>query len=387
MIQWTVFLLPVAAAVGWFTGRREPADTMGTPRRLRNDYFKGLNYLINEQPDKAVDVFVKLLQVDSDTVETHLALGSLFRRRGEVDRAIRIHQNLIARPQLEKRYRTQALAALGQDYLSAGVLDRAEKLFLELASQGDENYQALKSLLRIYEQEKDWKNAISTVRKIEQISKQSMSEVIAQYYCEMAEEVFEKGWADQALAYLRKAQGIHHNCVRASILRGKIAAEAGDFEEAIRCYKYVRKQDSDFLSEVIDPIHYCFHALDDEKGWVEFLKLSLVDSPKIKIIQSMADCLRDSEGDQAAIQFMTEQIQKHPSMRGLNYLIGIYLSQSYGDTREKLSILQKFLDRLIAFKPVYCCEKCGFSAKSLLWLCPSCHQWETIKPIQGLEGV
>ena len=154
LAQLSVLLLPVAATCGWFMGRKESPASDSTPNQLRHDYFKGLNYLINEQPDKAVDVFIKLLEVDSDTVETHLALGNLFRRRGEVDRAIRIHQNLIARPQLDKRHRVHALSALGQDYLSAGVLDRAERLFLELSRLGEENQQSLQFLLRIYEQEK-----------------------------------------------------------------------------------------------------------------------------------------------------------------------------------------------------------------------------------------
>lgn len=387
LIQWSIFLLPVAAGAGWLAGHRALKKEGKTPPlRLRNDYFRGLNYLINEQPDKAVDVFVRLLEVDSDTVETHLALGSLFRRRGEVDRAIRIHQNLIARPQLEKNYRLQALAALGQDYLSAGVLDRAERLFQELVSSGDNSKQGLQCLLRIYEQEKDWAKAIQAAQKLGALTKQPMSSVIAQYYCELAEEALGKSWRSEALNNLKKAQAIHHDCVRASFMRGNMALTDGNHEEAIRCFNYIKKQNPAFLPEAIDSLSYCYYEKGDKAGWLNFLMKCLVDQPFIKIVIAIAEYKREYESSKSAIDFVSEQIQRRPSMRGLEYLLNIYLSQSYGETRDKLDILQRFIHRIISTKPIYCCEHCGFSSKTLLWQCPSCHHWETVQPIQGFEG-
>lgn len=386
LAQLSVLLLPVAATCGWFMGRKESPASDSTPNQLRHDYFKGLNYLINEQPDKAVDVFIKLLEVDSDTVETHLALGNLFRRRGEVDRAIRIHQNLIARPQLDKRHRVHALSALGQDYLSAGVLDRAERLFLELSRLGEENQQSLQFLLRIYEQEKDWKKAIEIARKFGNLARQDMSAIIAQYYCELAEQVLEKSWVTEALQHLKRAQAIDHRCVRASMVRGRIAMEAGDYEEAIRCYKYVRTQDLAYVSEIIEPMAYCYHELDDQQSFVKFLQACLVDSPRINVVLAISRYLQSHKSDKDAIEFVAEQIQRRPSLRGLSHLVGMYVANSRGDTREKLRILKKFIDMLLSAKPIYRCEHCGFSAKTLLWLCPGCHKWSTVKPIQGLEG-
>ncbi|PHQ79802.1 MAG: lipopolysaccharide assembly protein LapB [Coxiella sp. (in: Bacteria)] len=387
-MQLTFLLLPVAATFGWFMGRKDQQQNPinSNPNQLRHDYFKGLNYLINEQPDKAVDVFIKLLEIDSDTVETHLALGNLFRRRGEVDRAIRIHQNLIARPQLNKPHRVLALSALGQDYLSAGVLDRAERLFLELVRIGEENQQSLQFLLRIYEQEKDWKEAIEIARKIEGLSKKTMSATIAQYYCELAEQVLEKSWVTEALAHLKRAQAIDQRCVRSSMVRGRIAMEAGEYLEAIRSYKFVRTQDPDYLSEIIEPLWHCYAQLGDEASMVKFLHTCLVDTPRIKIVLAISNYLQEHADDKAAIDFVAEQVQRRPSLRGLSHLVGIYTSNSRGDTREKLRILKKFIDMLLSAKPVYRCENCGFSAKTLLWLCPGCHKWSRVKPIQGLEG-
>ena len=379
-------LLPVAAVCGWLMGRKERTSPTGDPAQFRQNYFKGLNYLINEQPDKAVDVFIKLLEVDSDTVETHLALGNLFRRRGEVDRAIRVHQNLIARPTLDKENRMLALSALGQDYLSAGVLDRAERLFLELTRLGDDNYQSLQFLLRIYEQEKDWAKAIEIARKLENFSKKSMAATIAQYYCELAEEKLEKSWLAEASQYLKRAQAIDHACVRASLLRGKVAMESGEYEEAIRCYKYVRNQDADYLSEVIDPLTHCYRELNDSASLIEFLQSCLLDNSRIKIVLAIGNYFQEHESDKKAIEFIAEQIQNRPSLRGLSYLVELYIKNSSGDTREKLKILKKFIDDLLVAKPIYRCEHCGFAGKLLLWLCPSCHHWATVKPIQGIEG-
>src|SRR6478736_1140125 len=157
MNSFWLFMVAIAFGVAWYLGyysrpRRDSIQKMNLPR----DYLVGLNFLLNEEPDKAVDVFIKMLEVDSNTVETHLAVGKLFRRRGEVDRAIRIHQNLIARPQLDKVYREQSLFELGQDYFSAGVLDRAERIFLELVEVKSFSAKALRALLDIYQQEKDW---------------------------------------------------------------------------------------------------------------------------------------------------------------------------------------------------------------------------------------
>ena len=163
-------LLPLAALSGWYAAMASARDrTSGASRTLLSpDYFKGVNYLLNEQSDKAVEVFTRALEVDSDTVETHLALGNLYRRRGEVDRAIRIHQSLISRESLRAEERSEAALELGHDYLRAGLLDRAESLFKELVDSDSYVDRALSRLVDIYEQERDWGRAIRTARRLEQ---------------------------------------------------------------------------------------------------------------------------------------------------------------------------------------------------------------------------
>jgi len=379
-------LLPVSATCGWLVGRRvSHKQNPRLPHKIRRDYFKGLNYLINEQPDKAVDVFIKLLEVDSDTVETHLALGSLFRRRGEVDRAIRIHQNLIARPQLAKPHRLHALSELGQDYLRAGVLDRAERLFLELVELGEEDQPSLHFLLRIYQQEKDWHKAIEIAEKL-RAHGESMSATIAQYYCELAEQMIEKGWTQDVLSNLKRAQAIDHACVRASMIRGRLESEAGNYKEAIRCYKRVIAQDPDYISEIVSPLADCYRSTREEDKLVTFLEECLVRYPRISLVLVISDYLHRQHGEKVAIEFIAQQIQRQPSLRGLSHLVELYLLNSTGDAKEKLLILQNFINKLLADKPVYQCSHCGFSGRTLYWLCPSCHHWNAVKPIRGLEG-
>lgn len=380
-------LLPVAATFGWFMGRYEwIGKSVKRPGQLRHDYFRGLNYLINEQPDKAVDVFIKMLEVDSDTVETHLALGSLFRRRGEVYRAIRIHQNLIARPQLNKEARVQALSALGQDYLRAGVLDRAERLFLELVEMGEENVQSLHFLLHIYQQEKDWGKAVLIAKKLQSINSEPMNAIIAHYYCELAIQMKEKGYISQAYHQLKMAKSADPQCVRASLIFAVLESDAGNYKEAIRYYKKVKYQDPDYLTEIVAPLCYCYEQLGQQDQLIAYFQECLVDHPRISIVLAISDYLQRSQNDKAAIEFIATQIQRSPSLRGVSHLVGLYLMNASGDTREKLNILQNFMHLLLKEKPVYRCTHCGFSGKILFWLCPSCHHWATVKPIAGFEG-
>ena len=266
MLLW--LLLPVAAASGWFMARREQRRKEGvTPLDLPTAYFKGLNFLLNEQPDKAIEVFIKVLEVNTDTVETHLALGNLFRRRGEVERAIRIHQNLIARPTLDSEQRSLALLELGQDYFKAGLFDRAENLFTELVETRAHSEQALEMLQQIYKQEKEWDKAIEVCERLARISGEPMSEVIANYLCEEAELEVSKENYTEAAKLVKKAMQQDSNCVRASMILGDLEFKQGRYRQAIQAWSHIEKQDPVFLGEVAQRIRDAYLKLDDEKGY------------------------------------------------------------------------------------------------------------------------
>lgn len=364
-------LLPIAAVAGWYVGYKYKSSTRKAGS-LSRDYFVGLKYLIDEQPDKAIDVFIKMLDVNSDTVETHLALGGLFRRRGEVDRAIRVHQNLIARPQLEKEQRINTLFELAQDYMSAGVLNRAEKLFLELIQLGGNTTASYLSLLNIYEQQKDWEQAIAIADKLASISNVEVQTRIAHYYCE--------------LNNFKKALLIDKNCVRASLLQGEAAMKDSDLKDAIRAYKKVIEQNPDYISEIIAPLAQCYEQLNNEAEFISYLHHCLAKYPRISIILALAEFIRKHKSDFAAIEFTVPHMQHYPSLRGISYLTELYVNNASENTKKKLLLLQEFMQQLLENKPIYRCIHCGFSSKTLYWQCPGCHEWSSIKPIHGLEG-
>jgi lipopolysaccharide assembly protein B len=382
-------LLPVAAASGWVYGHRAQARRDQDASSLSRDYYVGLNYLLNEQHDKALDIFLRLLKVDTETVEMHLALGSLFRRRGEVDRAIRIHQNLIARPQLSKQQRLNALLALGQDYLRAGVLDRAERIFHEIVNTPGNHDQAvvsLRSLLDIYQQEKSWQQAISIAHQLELASNDSMHRVMAHHYCELAEEAFTNKQYDVVTVLLKKALQIDRTSVRASLLQARLLMHKREFKAAIKCYQRVKVQDSNFISEIIPPLVKCYEQLGQEHACMDYLQQLLKEYPRMSIAKVIAEEIKQQRGTEAAADYMAEQLQHYPSIRGLDTLIEWHIASTYGKVKDKLQVLKTLTTELLKDKPVYRCEHCGISGKQLHWQCPGCKQWDTSRPIHGLEG-
>lgn len=386
-ISW---LAPVSVCIGiaWWLGyRARPAQPAQPPRKSKipRDYLIGLNFLLNEETDKAVDIFIKMLEVDSDTVETHLAVGKLFRRRGEVDRAIRIHQNLIARPQLEPIYREQSLYELGQDYLSAGMLDRAERIFLELVNQKSHEPEALQTLIDIYQQGKDWDNAIQMAYKYEAVTKQSMQATIAQYYCELADVAQNKKQDEKALNYLDKALSADKSCVRASLSQAKILMQQEEYKTALRSLKKIKDQNPEYLAEAIELLASCYEKLGDEDGLVLYLKQLLDEHPRVPVVLILAERIRMRKGDKIAANFVADYVRRYPSLRGLSIFINLYISNAEGRAKEDLHILQNLMKNLLNNKPDYQCNSCGFSGKTLHWQCPGCKEWSSMTPVQGIE--
>ena len=379
-------LLPAAAVSGWWIGRSRSSRTENGGEDLRSDYFRGINYLLNEQPDKAIEVFIKVLEVDQDTVETHLALGNLYRRRGEVDRAIRIHQNLVARESLDSEQRNEALLELGQDYLSAGLLDRAEDLFQELSQSPGYRVQALRQLIDIYEQERDWEKAIQCSRDLEQVTGNQLGAVIAHYHCEQAMVQRQDDDEPGALKTIGQALDSHRGCVRASILQGDIYMQRDEYERALRAYQRVEDQDPDYLPETIERVRQCYRSLDRSHEMETYMARLLQRYGWVSVALQLSEIHRDNAGPMEAAQFIAERLRQRSSMRGLDRLMELELERSANDAPEYVGLLKGMTEELLAERPVYKCHHCGFPARSLHWQCPSCKHWNSIKPIQGVEG-
>lgn len=376
-------LLPVAAASGWFAARLETkrqSEKSKDNLDLPEAYFRGLNFLLNEQPDKAIEVFIQVLEVNSDTVETHLALGNLFRRQGEVERAIRIHQNLIARPTLDREQRSLALLELGQDYFKAGLFDRAENLFSELVENRMYSEQALRWLLQIYQQEKEWKEAIATSRRLARITGTPMDDIIAQYYCELAQASIKASDNNEARRQLRNANSSNPKCVRASILLGELEASENRDPEAIKAWKRVETQDPQFLGEVARPVSDAYRRMGDEEGLYTYLGNVLKRHQGVGLMLELVDIIKEQNGIDAAEKFVVRYLRQDPSVYGLERLIELNMLQSDGRAREDLVLLKGIISDLGEQHQGYVCQHCGFKGRSLHWLCPSCNHWNTIKP-------
>jgi len=374
-------LLPVAAASGWIAARRSasqsvPLKTSAIPR----DYYKGINYFLSEQPDKAIDVFIGILEIDSETVEPHLALGNLFRRRGEVDRAIRIHQNLIARPSLTKSQRDQALLELGHDYFQAGLLDRAETLLHELTERDQRNLVAFKLLKNIYEQENEWHRAILAMRKIEIITGTRKRNIIAQYYCELAAIEIDAGEYQQAQKFLRKAQTSDGSCARAYIVQAELHRIKGHYKAAIKSYKRAVQILPECLAEIVEALVECFTQAGKQKEMMSYLGAAVLHQKLIAPVLFYTQRLSALHDDQTAMQFLSTYLNRYPSMSGLSELLNLsdrHRSQPVADNEFSI---RPIIDKLIEEVSVYYCNSCGFSGNTWHWQCPGCRQWETQLP-------
>lgn len=382
-----VLLLPIAWYAGFTHGKRKEADkSSGRQTGLSKTYFTGLNYLLNEEADKAIDTFVSMLEIDSETVETHLALGSLFRKRGEVDRAIRIHQNLIARPSLTKKDRRSALQELGYDYMGAGLLDRAENIFKELSTDPNHKNNSLIQLLVIYQQTKDWNKAIESAAKIDSPMNSKRKVDISHFYCELAEESLKQGNHKDAMSFIKKAHQADSLCVRATLISAKVHFSNEHYKQAIKSYKQLLNQDIAFLTEAIDLLIDCFDKENDQDGLYKFLNEAINNGGGISTILAFADLLRVRDGDRSAAEYIATKMSEHPSIRGLLKLIELHIEHANENAKPSLKMLYQVVLQLCKNKPVYHCNQCGFDSKILFWQCPSCKSWGEVKPIQGIEG-
>ncbi|GAA0706943.1 lipopolysaccharide assembly protein LapB [Dokdonella soli] len=380
-------LLPVAAFSGWVLGRRRSERTSGARvSELSTSYFRGLNYLLNEQQDKAIEVFLKLAEINRDTVETHLALGNLFRRRGEVDRAIRVHQHLIARPNLSQDEKTVALLELGEDYMRAGLLDRAETLFTDLVAMDALAPSALKHLIAIYQHERDWDKAIQNAQRLEQVTGESQGAVIAQFYCELAEQARAQGARDDARARVAEAFAVEPECVRASMIEGHIESAAGNLDAAIRAFERVAELDIDYMPEILSPLLDCYARAQRMQRAEEFLLDITERYQGVSPVLALAKLYATTRGEAAAVDFLNRILRQRPSVRALMALIDVNLHTASGEARENFLTLRDLTRQLVEGKAMYRCNKCGFGAKAHHWQCPSCKSWGSVRPIHGVVG-
>lgn len=378
---WFFLLLPLAAASGWVIGRRGGERHSSTQiSRLSTTYFRGLNYLLNEQPDKAIDLFLHIAELDKDTFETQVALGHLFRRRGEVDRAIRLHQALAQRPGLNDAQKIQALLALGEDYMRAGLLDRAETVFGDLAALDARAPLALRHLIGIYQSERDWDKAIENARQYEAATGESMGKLIAQFECEIAERHRSAGDIDPARAAVARAYEADANSVRAGMIEGRIENETGNDTGAIRAFERAARVDPEYLPDILPALLASYERVGDTPGARKFLAEMTEHYRGISPVLALTRMVEAGDGVPAARAYLAQQLKDRPSVRGEAALIDLSLAEG-ADPVATLHDLKHITDQLLVRNPSYRCNRCGFGARSHHWQCPSCKEWGTVKPL------
>ena len=374
---WSLAIIPVAIGFLWLLYRTKKSHKR-QQSTLSSEYFKGVNYLLNDEQGKALDVFVKLVESNWDTIDMHFTLGKIYRKNGEMDKAIKIHQGLIARPTLPERYRCKILLELGYDYLDAGWFDRAEGLFKEVLMQDKKSNEARHNLILIYQQEKDWFKAIEIAVDLFSENPAVIGPMIAHYYCELAEISKTKGDVSQLENYANKALAYDASCVRASILLADQIKATGDDKKAIEIYESIEQQDAESMILVIDSLLECYENLSSLDQLYEYL-LSLQSRHKNLFLQNIiASVLERSQGKQAAIEYLADKVKHQPSLVGLQKLVSykekeIDADRVFADLTAALSVMQKD-------SAEYRCQKCGFNTNTHYWLCPGCHHWGSVKP-------
>lgn len=372
---WLLGLLPLFFGFGWMAARIDIRQIVRESRALPRSYFKGLNFLLNEQPDKAIEAFIEVVRVDPETVELHFALGSLFRRRGEYDRAIRMHQNLLERDDLAAEQKVIALAELGQDYLKAGILDRAEAVFKKLETSPQAPL-ARKHLLEIYEQEKDWSRAIEMTRHVEPDARS-----MAQYYCELAASEAAQSRPDAARRYLERALEENRKCVRASLQLGDLEKDAKKLEKAIEHWKRIESQDPAYLALAAQRLLDAHRDTGRGEEGLRLLTNYLERYPSLDLLDTVFRQTLEAKGHEEAYTLVRDELRRNPTLLGLDRLLEAQIiAAAQPDRRRDLELVRNLVHGHTLRLARYRCESCGFKARQFHWRCPGCGGWETYPP-------
>src|SRR3989338_279324 len=381
---WMLLIFPLFFGMGWLAARIDIKELLSESSALPQSYFQGLNFLLNEQQDKAIEAFIEVVKVDPQTVELHFALGSLFRRRGEVDRALRMHHNLVERADLDDNKRQQAIFELAQDYLKAGILDRAESLFRELEKTPYAK-PAMEFLLELFQKEHDWPKAIETAKRLAAVSGQSYSKQAAFFYCELASEDIAGGDVDAARKHLQQALDAHPNAVRATMMLGDFAAGKGEYEEAINIWKNIETQDARYLPLVAENMLNAFRSLNREREGVALLREYLGKYHSLDLMNVVFDGVLKNEGSNAAYLLVRDELQRSPTLLGLDKLLEARLLEMPMDKRSDAELVKNLVHKRTRNLAMYHCSHCGFKARQFYWHCPACHAWDSYPPRRSEE--
>jgi lipopolysaccharide biosynthesis regulator YciM len=377
---WWLLGFPLFFGLGWIAARIDIRHLVHESRALPRSYFKGLNFLLNEQPDKAIEAFIEVVKVDPETIELHFALGSLFRRRGEYDRAIRMHQNLLERTDLGAEQKLTALSELGEDYLKAGILDRAEEVFKKLEHSAHAAA-ARTHLLEIYEQEKDWARAIDMARSLSAAAAEPRSRDVAQYLCELAASEAAQSRPDAARRHLEAALEANRKCVRASLQLGDLERNSNNVDKAVEHWKRIESQDPAYLALAAQRLVEVHREAGKVEEGLRLLAGYLERYPSLDLLDTVFQQTLDAHGAEAAYALVRDELRRNPTLLGLDRLLEAQIiAATSAERRRDLELVRNLVHGHTRRLARYRCENCGFKARQFHWRCPACGGWETYPP-------
>ncbi|WP_018410059.1 lipopolysaccharide assembly protein LapB [Methyloversatilis thermotolerans] len=376
---WWLLALPLFFGLGWLAARIDIRHLVRESRALPKSYFAGLNFLLNEQPDRAIDSFIEATSKDPQTVELQFALGNLFRRRGETDRAIQIHQALASRDDVRADQRLAARLELGLDFLKAGLLDRAEEVFVGLRGSALDT-EALHHLLDIYQQEKEWRKAIEIAKVLPETESHRAQKDIAQFLCELATHALAQSRLDDARALLEEALSTHRKCVRALMLLGDVAAADQRLEQAIDCWQRIEQQNPVYLALVAARLADAYRRLGRERQGITLLKSYLERHASLDLLDVVFKEELDAEGPSGALTLVREELRRNPTLLGLDKLLEAQMQTLPPEARTDSDLMKNIIHAHTRRVARYRCDHCGFKARQFHWRCPACGGWETYPP-------
>ena len=387
MIELLFLLLPLAAAYGWYMGRSSVKNQRADSKSHQNhNYIRGVEYLLNNDRELAVDRFIAYLNEADPSFETNLALGNLFRKRGEVDKAISLHQAAVANQKLDISEHELAKLELGRDFMSAGLLDRAESILTELVEIPRQRTDGARLLVKLYEQERDYQQAIATALTYREALGSSNLSQLSQYYCEVAQQDLLSGNIAKARSEFTQALDVYPDSIRARLgLADLLLRQGTKSDEAYKLIKDVSIKSADTGLICLDYILRCFPNKADPK--LRFALDDLVRRTKsAQAMVELTEVVEQSSGRDDAELMLLNFVKEKPNLKLFSALMRLRSKDSGAAANEAILQLKSLVDAQIASNHRYACHRCGFQSKLLFWQCPSCRRWDTMKPIRGLDG-
>ncbi len=381
---WFPALLLATLLIGWLLGRmayRQRDDSITTdPYNCSQHYIQGLNYLLANNSDKAIELFVELIKVDKETIETHLALGNLFRSKGEVDRAIKIHQNLIARPNLDLNQRTMALKELAEDNLKAGLLDRAENLYKELVQINPRNTEALHKLLEIYSLEKSWTEAKDIAQALHDLGEPGSRLILTHCFCEMAEVALREGNLRDTRAFLDQAIKIDKHCIRALLLLIDLNLRNDNLAKATQMFRQLVSSNPQFIEIYLKPAREILLNRGSVEQYQAFLKQQYDQREVSSVALELLMSYQANDQHDELMEFLPRALQQSASLEMIEFALR-YFKPRPQQVESVWPELPSVFEQLNQKRASYACSVCGYASQAMHWNCPSCKSWSSIKPV------